>query len=151
MKIDGVIIVQATTDPKETEYMVRLARQSEFITRVIGWLNPEADPQAPHQEIETLRKIPKLCGIRAHPPKEFDHCWLTDPAVKAGYRLIAASGMAVDFLANCTQLTPVGDLLGDVPGMTAVINHGGQPFVTTGAHLRGTTVCAMPGTRCFDR
>lgn len=40
--------------------------------------------------------------------------------------------MPVDYLANCTQLGPVADLLADVPEMTAVINHGGRPFVMTG-------------------
>ena len=37
--IDGVIVVQAATDPTETEYMVRLAVESDFIKGVIGWLD----------------------------------------------------------------------------------------------------------------
>ena len=132
MGIEGVVVVQAATDPTETEYMVKLAVASDFIKGVIGWLDLESDPQTLKLEIDRLRAIPKLCGIRAHPPKEFDPSWLTDPAVRDSYRLIAQSNIPVDFLANCTQLGPVSDLLTDVPEMTAIINHGGRPFVMTG-------------------
>ena len=130
--IDGVIVVQAATDPKETEYMVNLARNNDFIKGVIGWLNLEADPESLRHEIEQQRMIPKLCGIRAHPPKEFDPSWLTNPEVKESYRVIAAEGVPVDFLANCTQLKPIGDLFAAVPEMTAILNHCGRPFVMTG-------------------
>jgi len=130
--IDGVVVVQAATDPKETEYMVRLARESHFIKGVIGWLDLEVDRATLQQEIEILRTFPKLCGIRAHPPKEFDPSWFTDPAVKESFRVIGAEGIPVDFLANCTQLESVGDLFAAVPEMTAILNHGGRPFVMTG-------------------
>lgn len=130
--IDGVIVVQAATTPDETLYMVRLAMESDFIKGVIGWLDLEADPMELRAEIERLKTIPKLCGIRAHPPKQFDPSWLTDPAIKDSYRNVAEYGLPVDFLANCTQLGPVGDLLIDVPEMTAIINHCGRPFVMTG-------------------
>lgn len=130
--IDGVVVVQAATDPRETEYMVRLARENDFIKGVIGWLDLESDPATLQREIERLRTIPKLCGIRAHPPREFDPGWLTDPAVRESYRVIAGHAVPVDFLVNCTQLEPLGDLLAAVPEMSAVINHGGRPFVMTG-------------------
>ena len=130
--IDGVVVVQAATDTKETEYMVRLARESDFIKGVIGWLDLESDAETLRAAIERQRDIPKLCGIRAHPPKEFDPSWFTDPAMHKSYRVIASEGVPVDFLANCTQLGPVGDLFAAVPEMTAVLNHGGRPFVMTG-------------------
>ena len=130
--IDGVVVVQAATNPRETEYMVQLAAESDFIAGVIGWLDLEADPDTLRRGIEQLRTIPKLCGIRAHPPREFDPGWLTDPAIKESYRVIAENSVPVDFLANCTQLETVGELLTDVPEMTAIINHGGRPFVMTG-------------------
>ena len=38
----------------------------------------------------------------------------------------------MDFLANCTQLAPICDLFSAVPEMTAILNHGGRPFVMTG-------------------
>lgn len=130
--IDGVIVVQAATDPKETEYMVRLARQNDFIKGVIGWLDLEADADALRHEIEHQRAVPKLCGIRAHPPKEFDPSWFSNPEILESYRVIAEESVPVDFLANCTQLEPVCDLFAAVPEMTAILNHGGRPFVMTG-------------------
>ena len=130
--IDGVVVVQAATDTKETEHMVRLAQSSDFIKGVIGWLNLEADSETLREAIGKQRAIPKLCGIRAHPPKEFDPSWFIDPAVIESYRVIASEGVPVDFLANCTQLGPVGDLFAAVPEMKAILNHGGRPFVMTG-------------------
>ncbi|MDA8584819.1 amidohydrolase family protein [Rhodobacteraceae bacterium] len=130
--IDGVVVVQAATDTKETEYMVRLAGENDFIKGVIGWLDLESDPETLRAAIERQRDIPKLCGIRAHPPKEFDPSWFTNPAMLNSYRVIAAEGVPVDFLANCTQLGPIGDLFAAVPEMTAILNHGGRPFVMTG-------------------
>lgn len=130
--IDGVVVVQAATDTKETEYMVHLAQSSAFIKGVIGWLDLESDAETLRQAISQQRTIPKLCGIRAHPPKEFDPSWFTDPALVESYRVIASESVPVDFLANCTQLGPVGDLFATVPEMTAVLNHGGRPFVMTG-------------------
>lgn len=130
--IDGVVVVQAATDTRETEYMVRLARESDFIKGVIGWLDLESNAATLRAAIEQQRDIPKLCGIRAHPPKEFDPSWFTDPAILNSYRVIAAEGVPVDFLANCTQLEPICDLFAAVPEMTAILNHGGRPFVMTG-------------------
>ena len=130
--IEGVVIVQAATDTKETEYMIRLARESDFIKGVIGWLDLESDPVTLRTAIQKQRRIPKLCGIRAHPPREFDPSWFTDPAILESYRVIADANVPVDFLANCTQLGPVGDLFTAVPDMTAILNHGGRPFVMTG-------------------
>lgn len=130
--IAGVVVVQAATDPKETAYLVHQAEENDFIKGVIGWLDLKADADTLQREIMELRKLPKLCGIRAHPPKEFDPSWLTDPTVRESYRLIGAEGLPVDFLANCTQLQPVCELFGAVPEMTAILNHGGRPFVMTG-------------------
>ena len=130
--IDGVVVVQAATDPKETNYMVSLARDSEFVKGVIGWLDLDAGPEKLRRNIDAIKKLPKLCGIRAHPPKEFDPSWFTDPSLIESYRVVASEGVPVDFLANCTQLRDVGALFEAVPEMTAILNHGGRPFVMTG-------------------
>ena len=130
--IDGVVVVQAATDRRETEYMVRLARETDLIKGVIGWLDLEAPADKLQAEMVSIGEMPKLCGIRAHPPKEFDPSWFTDTRIHASYRAVGAKGIPVDFLANCTQLEPVCDLLAAVPEMTPILNHGGRPFVMTG-------------------
>jgi len=130
--IDGVVVVQAATDRRETEYMVRLARETDLIKGVIGWLDLEAPADKLQADIASLSDMPKLCGIRAHPPKEFDPAWFTDTRIHASYRAVGAQGIPVDFLANCTQLEPVCDLFVAVPEMTPILNHGGRPFVMTG-------------------
>ena len=130
--IDGVVVVQAATDRRETEYMVRLARETDLIKGVIGWLDLEAPADKLQADMAALGDMPKLCGIRAHPPKEFDPSWFTDTRIHASYRAVGAKGIPVDFLANCTQLEPVCDLFAAVPEMTPILNHGGRPFVMTG-------------------
>lgn len=130
--IDGVVLVQAAAAENETAYMLKLAQEFPFVKGVIGWVDLELDAEQLGIEIRKLKAIPKFRGIRAHPRREFDPLWLTDERVKNGYRMMAAAGIPVDFLVNCTQLDLARDVLADVPEVVSIINHCGRPFVMTG-------------------
>ena len=130
--LDGVVVVQAAAAANETAYMFRIAEEEDFIKGVIGWIDLEADAETLEREIRRLKTMPKFRGIRAHPHREFDTSWLMSERVRNGYRVLARNGIPVDFLFNCTQLGPLCEVMAEVPEMTAIINHGGRPFVMTG-------------------
>src|SRR6056297_3527060 len=60
--VDRTILVQAAPTAEETEFMLGLARENEFIAGVVGWVDFES-PDAP-DAVATLAIDPLLVGLR---------------------------------------------------------------------------------------
>lgn len=60
--IHGSILVQAAPTVAETQFLLDLAAQHEFILGVVGWVDMES-PEAP-QQIKQFAKSPYFLGIR---------------------------------------------------------------------------------------
>ena len=127
---DGIIIVQATTTRSETIELLQQYANDILVRGVIGWVDLAADDIA--LKVEELTQLPKLIGIRAHPPHHFDTNWLMSAPVIRGMKMLAKNDIAIDYLVNTTQLDKFRAILDEVPGVRAVLNHGGRPFVMTG-------------------
>lgn len=130
--IEGVVLVQASPSNSETQSMLQLAANDPFILGVVGWVNLEHSEAELDATLNRLHLNPLLKGIRAHPPRQFDSKWLQDPIVVCGYRRLIQHRIPCDFIVNCTQLTQTLSVLNQLPGLTAIIDHGGRPFVYTG-------------------
>ena len=131
-EIDGVVLVQAAPEEAETRYFLEIANREDIALGVVGWVNLEDDVESLAASLDTFQQHPKFKGVRNHPPNEFDGSWLRDPKVKRGYRQLAERGLPCDLMVTCRQLAETRELLLEVPGLTAVINHGGRPSVMTG-------------------
>ncbi len=130
--VDGVVLVQAAPEEAETRYFLEIADEEDFALGVVGWVDLEDDADRLGASLDAFSRHPKFKGVRNHPPREFDGSWLRDPRVKRAYAQLAGRGLSCDFMVTSRQLAETRELLLEVPGLTAVINHGGRPSVMTG-------------------
>lgn len=150
--VEGVHIVQASATHEETEAFLRASREEPFIRGVVGWVDLEDDAGRLGETLDRFAALGHLSGIRAYSPRAFDIAWLAQPAVRRGLGVLAARGLPVDALANCTQLAELAEALTGLDDLLVVLNHGGRPFVMTGDlgdwRLEIERLAARPGTVC---
>lgn len=130
LNLQGVFLVQAVTHGSETIELTQQYAHDPFVKGVVGWVDLAADDIA--QKIEALTQLPKFAGIRAHPPHQFDANWLMSDPVIRGMKTLCEKNVTIDYLVNTTQLDKFRAIFDKVPGVRAVLNHGGRPFVMTG-------------------
>lgn len=130
--VEGVVLVQAAPDYQETDYFLEIAASEDFVRGVVGWVNLEEDEDTLEASLERYRKNPKFKAVRNHPPREFDVKWLRDSKVKRGYRKLIERSIPCDLMVTCRQLRETRELLLELVDLSAIINHGGRPFVMTG-------------------
>ena len=130
LNLAGVIIVQAAVDTKETKELLQQYADDPLVKGVVGWVDLSADDI--EQKIEELSQIPKFMGVRAHPPKHFDVDWLMSAATVRGMKVLTERNIPIDYLVNTTQLDEFRAVFEKVPGVKAVLDHAGRPFVMTG-------------------
>lgn len=130
--VRGAVVVQAEDSTAETDYLLSLAREHEWLLGVVGWL-PLEDPAATAQ---TLRRWasdqpagrPHLVGVRhlVHddPRDEF----LELPGVRASLALVAEAGLTLDVPdAWPRHLGRTADLARALPQLRVVVDHLAKP------------------------
>lgn len=150
--VEGVHVVQASATLEETEAFLRASHEEPFIRGVVGWVDLEDDAGRLGATLDRFAALGHLSGIRAYSPRAFDIAWLAQPQVRRGLGVLAARGLPVDALANCTQLAELAEALTGLDDLVVVLNHGGRPFVMTGDlgdwRLEIARLAARPGTVC---
>lgn len=130
--VEGVVLVQAAPDYQETDYFLKIAANESMVRGVIGWVNLEEDDDKLEASLRHYEKEAKFKGVRNHPPREFEVKWLRDSKVRRGYKKLIQHSLPCDLMVTCKQLRETRELLLELPDLTAIINHGGRPFVMTG-------------------
>jgi L-fuconolactonase len=126
-KIDKTILVQAAQTTAETDFLLELAAQYDFIAGVIGWLDMDS-PDFPRQ-LEVYSKKPKFLGIRPMLQDLPDDDWILRPRVIDALKWIADRDMPFEFLTYTRHLPHVLTVLDTVPGLRAVVDHVSKPEI----------------------
>jgi len=124
------VLVQAAPSVAETEFMLDLAAQTDFIAGVVGWLDFEAADFA--NQLERLRAHPKFVGLRPMLQDIADDAYILRPAVLANLAHLADRGIAFDFLTLPRQLPYAAKAMAEVPQLRAVIDHLSKPAIAKG-------------------
>lgn len=116
--IERTIVVQASPSVAETDWLLQLAKENDFIAGVVGWLDLEAADFA--KQFELYRKKPKFVGIR--PAVEFlpDASWLATPHVIESLKLIEAADFPFDLIIWPRHLPTVLKMLERVPKTSGI-------------------------------
>ena len=130
--VTSTVVVQTITKPEETPELLTLAATSGLVAGVVGWVDLEA-PGVP-DAIAALRQLPggdRLVGIRHTVLTEPDPDWLARPAVLRGLAAVAAAGLAYDVVGEPRHLPAAAATAGRLPQLTFVLDHVGNPGLTT--------------------
>ncbi|KQZ12641.1 amidohydrolase [Mesorhizobium sp. Root554] len=123
--IAKTIVVQAAPTRAETDFLLQLAAETDFIAGVVGWLDMESEDFA--AQLASYSRKPKFVGLRPMLQDLDDDAWILRPAVLRSLEQIAESGIAFDFLTFPRHLDHVATALEKVPGLRAVIDHISKP------------------------
>src|SRR5262245_25286301 len=148
--IAGTVLVQAAATVAETEFMLSIAEQTEFVKAVVGWIDFESTT-AP-AEIDRLAAHPKLRGFRPMIQDIPDPEWMLRAAIGPTAARLEHLGLTFDALVKPCHLEPLRRFLPLYPDLAIVIDHDAKPdiagcqFADWAAALR--EVAADPRVHC---
>lgn len=125
--ITRTIAVQAAETEAETDFLLGLARETDFIAGVVGWLDMTA-ANFPAR-LAHYRAQPKWLGLRPvlqdHPPEA-----ILDPRFRAALAEVARQDVPFDILTFPRHLPAMLTVLADVPDLAGIIDHISKPEMT---------------------
>jgi L-fuconolactonase len=122
------ILVQAAQTADETDFLLKLAEETDFVAGVVGWFNLEDEnfPLAYEQKRERHRK---LLGVRPMLQDLADDRWIVRKKVIENLGYLADQKVVFEFLTYTRHLPFVLEVLQEEPRLHAVIDHISKPEI----------------------
>ena len=95
-KIDRTVLVQAAPTVEETEYMLGLADATDFVARVVGWIDFEKPADLKH--LQRLAAHRKFSGVRPMIQDIPDVDWMHRADVQWGFQALIDLDLTFDAL-----------------------------------------------------
>lgn len=125
-RCERAVLVQAADTDADTEFLLGLAEQHDWIAGVVGWV-PIEQPDAVRARLAAFAGRP-LSGIRALIHDQPDALLLDAEPVRESLWVIAGHGLAFDVPdAYPNQLPAATRLARALPDLTVVLDHLGKP------------------------
>lgn len=127
--IKGTVAVQADQSEAETEFLLALARESNFIKGVVGWVDlrsPKLDQKLAKYSNEKLLK-----GFR-HVVQSEPNGFLSDPKFIAGVNKLPGYNFTYDLLIYHHQLDEALKFASETTTVKIVVDHIAKPSIRTG-------------------
>ncbi len=125
--IDKTVLVQAAPTIHETEYMLGLADGSDFVAKVVGWVDFENRDDM--RQLQRLAKHKKFSGVRPMIQDIADVNWMHRSDVQWGFAALAELDLTFDALGYPIHLENFLKLFTRYPTLRAVIDHGMKPVI----------------------
>jgi len=124
---DGCIAVQAAQNERETNFLLELAAQYDFIKGVVGWL----DMSSPdfHKELEIHSDNRYFKGLR-HVVYDEQGEFFLDPVFQKGIAQLQEFQLTFDLLTFDYQLPGAIQLAQKFPDQAFVLDHMGKPVIS---------------------
>jgi L-fuconolactonase len=125
---DATVVIQTDEDPAETPELLAVAASHPLVKAVVGWADLTKPGVA--DAVAALRELPggaRLAGIRHPLLTEPDDNWLQRPEILRGLAGLASTGLVYDVVCRQSQLPAVVVAAREVPGLTFVLDHMGNP------------------------
>jgi len=132
--VGRTVLVQCVANVDETRELLVLAAQDPLVAGVVGWL--DLDSAGFPDALGELRAGPGgdwLVGLRHQLQVEPDPEWLARGGVRRSLAVLGASGLAYDVVVSPEQLPLVLRTVAELPDLSVVLDHGGNPPVRTGS------------------
>ena len=127
---DGSIAVQACQTIEETQWLLSLAENREFIRGVVGWVDLcSADLPA---QLDGLANHPKLVGVRHVVQAEPNDGFMLREDFQRGIARLAEYGLTYDLLLYPRHLPVAVKLVKQFPQQRFVLDHIAKPGIADG-------------------
>lgn len=125
--LQETVAVQARQNLQETEWLLELAGQHDFIKGVVGWVDLRS-PEV-RSQLETYAQHPKLKGVRHVVHDEPDDYFMLLPEFLAGLALLHEFNLTYDLLLFPRHLPVAVDVVKQFPDQKFVVDHIAKPFI----------------------
>lgn len=127
--IEGTILVQAAPTEAETAFMLDVAKSSELVRGVVGWIDFDAPDAADRVDAIAERE---LVGLRPMVQDIADDDWLLRPELAAPLEAMARHDLVFDALVLPRHLPRLVQVADRHPDLQFVLDHFGKPGLATG-------------------
>lgn len=128
--VNACVAVQARQTLRETEWLLQLAGENEFIAGVIGWVDLRAEDL--REQLALFSRNPKLLGVRHVVQSEPDDRFLLRPDFLRGVASLEEFGLTYDILIYPKHLQVAADFVQHFPKQSFVLDHLAKPFIKRG-------------------
>jgi L-fucono-1,5-lactonase len=125
------ILVQASNSLAETDWLLRLADQHQFIAGVVGWVDLMDSGMT--EDLEVFKANPKFKGVRHLVESELAVGWLIQPEVLRGFQTLEKHGVSYDLLVHTIHLEYVAVVAALFPQLRLVVDHMAKPPIRGGS------------------
>ncbi|HSC55017.1 MAG TPA: amidohydrolase family protein [Phnomibacter sp.] len=128
-KVQQCVAVQADQTEKETDWLLQLAEENNFISGVVGWVDlrsPDIESRLQH-----YAQFSKLKGFR-HVLQGEEPSFMLQPDFLRGISLLHQYGFTYDILIFPKHLEAALQLVAQFPEQRFVIDHLAKPYIKTG-------------------
>ena len=124
---DGCIAVQARQSIEETNWLLKLANENDFIKGVVGWV----DLRSPHinEVLSDYANQKKLVGVRHVVHDEADDNFMLQPAFQNGIAALKEFNLTYDLLLFSKHIPVALQLVDKFPEQPFVLDHIAKPFI----------------------
>ena len=141
--IDGCVAVQADQTLEETNFLLHLAEEHNFIKGVVGWVDFRAENI--EDVLKQYSKFKKLKGFRHVVQGEPDHNFLLRPAFLNGIYKLENYNFTYDILIFPHQLGATLEFVKKFPNQKFVIDHIAKPYIKDGFYEGWATLMTEIG------
>ena len=127
--IDGCIAVQADQTNDETNFLLQLAAENNFIKGIVGWVDLKAADIK--EQLNYYKQFSAVKGFR-HVLQGEDPAFMLQPAFINGIAALQQYQFTYDILVFPTHLKAVLELIKKFPNQLFVIDHIAKPTIKAG-------------------
>ena len=125
--MSGAILVQAEDSRIDTEYLLGVAAENNWVLGVVGWVALD-DLAATRRDLESWLEQPAFCGVRHLINDDLRADFLDQRAVRASLSELSKNELPFDIHdAWPRHLDQAERLAADLPDLTLVLDHLGKP------------------------
>lgn len=125
--IDKTVLVQAAPTVEETEYLLGIADATDFVAKVVGWVDFEDPGHRNH--LQRFAGHAKFAGVRPMVQDIADPEWMHRPDIAWAYQAIQDLDLTFDALGLPVHCAPFLRLCERYPDMRVVIDHCLKPQI----------------------
>ncbi|WGF86505.1 amidohydrolase family protein [Marinivivus vitaminiproducens] len=128
--IGKTVLVQAAPTEAETAFLLKIARETDFVAGVVGWVDMAA--AAAPERLADLARDPWLVGIRPMVQDLPDDHWLSRPDLDDTFQALIELDLRFDALVKPRHLPALLGVIERYPQLRVVVDHGAKPEIADG-------------------